>query len=119
MPEQQAPGRSAAGGICRDFQPARGLCDVQDPAGSGAEGAAHRAVEIGHVSRSVMRRRRPRAADSIVPPDEPCVHRVGWPATTRAPVPVHGTDTRGTGLVLGDTPERMLLCVVAAGWYTT
>src|SRR3546814_10305338 len=100
MPEQQAPGRSAAGGICRDFQPARGLCDVQDPAGSGAEGAAHRAVEIGHVSRSVMGRRRPRAADSIVQPDDPCFHSVRWPATSRAQEPGPGTGPRGQGMAL-------------------
>src|SRR3546814_11968915 len=63
-----------------------------------------------------MGRRRPRAADSIVQPDDPCFHSVRWPATSRAQEPGPGTGPRGQGMALDAHREGLGRGVVAVAF---
>src|SRR3546814_6953372 len=66
-----------------------------------------------------MGRRRPRAADSIVQPDDPCFHSVRWPATSRAQEPGPGTGPRGQGMALDAHREGLGRGVVAVAFLAT
>src|SRR3546814_15229626 len=66
-----------------------------------------------------MGRRRPRAADSIVQPDDPCFHSVRWPATSRAQEPGPGTGPSGQGMALDAHHEGLGRGVVAVAFLAT